>query len=137
MLESLPEIDDRFFALPRMNSLKAAAVQVQYHQQLQPHEEEKPNLLQTLSWSQFDWAALASLSSEPELDQVQLQPQMVGCANGDACAPSVPARLDNTMVDEEVKSGIRIHQQTQGLTNLIDPFGYHYPAQSTGFGCGQ
>ncbi|KAK4398401.1 NAC domain-containing protein JA2L [Sesamum angolense] len=50
VLESLPEIDDRFFSLPRMNSLK------NFQQ-----EDQKLNL-QHLGSGNFDWATLAGLN---------------------------------------------------------------------------
>ncbi|PKI37608.1 hypothetical protein CRG98_041901 [Punica granatum] len=154
MLESLPEIDDRFFALPRMNSLKA----VQHHQQQQPHEQ-KPNL-QSLSSGAFDWATLAGLSSGTELNQAQAhaqaqaqaqaQPQVANYANSnDVYVPAADAtqqrRLGNSTLDEEVQSGLRTHQHvgmfqqtpgllTQSMTSPIDTFGYRYPAKSVGFG---
>lgn len=151
MRESLPGIDDRFFAPTPPNSLKAE----QQHLQQQP-QEEKPSL-QGLGSGWFDWAALAGLSSGPQLNGSQAQPQLAHFSNNDVYVPAVTAlcnaaatqqrRLGNSMVDDEVQSGLRVgaHQQlglfhqgsgllTQTPTGSIDPFGYRYPAQSVGFG---
>lgn len=141
MLESLPGIEDQFFAVPRMNS----SLKVEQ----QPHEE-KPSL-QSLGSSGFDWAALAGLGSGPELNHARLQQQVFNYGNNnDAYVPAFPPalgtnqwRLGSSMVDEEVQSGLRGHQQgsgsgsgsgsgwlTQSLTSSIDPFVSRYP----GFG---
>lgn len=143
MLESLPEIDDRFFALPRMDSLNA----VQQHQQLR--HEEKPNLL-SLGSGSLEWAVLAGLTSAPELTQALPQQPVISYADNAACVPTVPAvgnaeatqqrQLGSSMADEEVQSRVRSHLQAgafhpnpsllaQSLAIPTDPFGYRYPAQ--------
>ncbi|KAK4486708.1 hypothetical protein RD792_006768 [Penstemon davidsonii] len=107
MLESLPEIDHRFFSLPRINSLK------NFQQ-----EDQKLNLIQSLGSGDFDWATLAGLSQLPEIQAQQgLAPQ-----------PNV--------VDDEVQSGLRTKQianlalfpqNAKGYySNSLDPFGVRY-----------
>ncbi|KAL0306487.1 UNVERIFIED_CONTAM: NAC domain-containing protein JA2L [Sesamum radiatum] len=88
VLESLPEIDDRFFSLPRMNSLK------NFQQ-----EDQKLNL-QHLGSGNFDWATLAGLNPLPEFGQGQTQQaQMNNNMNGQndmytpACSTLVLAML--------------------------------------------
>ncbi|CAA3006915.1 NAC domain-containing 72-like [Olea europaea subsp. europaea] len=59
VLKSLPDIDDRFYSLPRMNSLRASQ-----------QEDQKMNF-QKLGSGSFDWASLANLNSLLELGQAQ------------------------------------------------------------------
>ncbi|KAI9186490.1 hypothetical protein LWI28_017805 [Acer negundo] len=137
VLDSLPEIDDRFFTLPRMNSLKNL------------QNEEKLNL-QQLGSGNFDWASLAGLNSVPELGHSSGQNQSQGMAsygNNDVYVPSLPqlchvdsGRVVNS-VDEEVQSGLRTQylQQNSGMlnqnfSNSLDPYGFRYPNQPGGFG---
>ncbi|KAJ0044552.1 hypothetical protein Pint_04470 [Pistacia integerrima] len=142
VLESLPEIDDRFFALPRMNSLKM----------LQP--DDKINL-NNLGSGNFDWASLAGLNPLPELvSSGQTQSQgMVNYANNDVFVPSMPqlchvesGKTGNVM-DDEVQSGQRNHRVdnsgfypqnsgvlTQNYSNSVDPYGFRYPIQQGAFG---
>lgn len=149
VLESLPEIDDRFFALPRTNSLKALQQQ-----------DDKLNF-QNLGSGNFDWASLAGLNPVAEQvsgNQTQAQSQEpISCFNSnDMYVPSVPPvchlepplkRLPNSM-DEEVQSGLRNQRVnnsglfqatsnvwTQNYQNSLDPYGFRYPTQATtGFG---
>nr|AWS00950.1 NAC domain containing protein 055 [Catharanthus roseus] len=148
MLESLPEIDDRFFSLPRMNSLKTL------------HQDQKINL-QTLGSGSIDWATLAGLSSVPELLPIgQNQAHQIHQAGQGNVNPNdvvsghrdmfVPSFQQMCHVDEEVQSGLRTHnrvdnsgflqpppqQQQQHSSNLmsfhqnsIDPYGIRYPTQ--------
>ncbi|KAL5736252.1 hypothetical protein ACOSP7_030723 [Xanthoceras sorbifolium] len=143
VLESLPEIDDRVFTLPRMNSLKTL------------QNDEKINL-QHLGSGNFDWASLAGLSSVPELvpSCAQTQSQgMTSYGNNDVYVPSLPqpchvgsGRVGN-LVEEEVQSGLRTQrvdnsgffQQNSGMlnqnySNSVDPYGFRYPTQTGGFG---
>ncbi|KAF4367148.1 NAC domain-containing protein 72 [Cannabis sativa] len=154
VLDSLPAIDDRFFNLPRVNSLKTL------HQQ----GDEKLGFL-NLGSGNFDWATLAALNSVPELvpGNQASQPQQctgtVGYNNNDMFVPSsIPPlchvdqsppknKLENSM-DEEVQSGLRNSQRidnsgfyqtnsnvlTQNYSNSLDPYGFRYPAHSAGFG---
>ncbi|KAI3849505.1 hypothetical protein MKX03_021491 [Papaver bracteatum] len=59
VLDSLPEINDQFFSLPRMNSLK--------NFQDQENNNKLMMNLQTLDTSKFDWSSLAAMASLPEL----------------------------------------------------------------------
>ncbi|KAK6157411.1 hypothetical protein DH2020_011659 [Rehmannia glutinosa] len=98
VLESLPDINDRFFSLPRMNSLKN---------------------LQQLGSGNFDWATLAGLTPLPELGQPETTmaqqtqgPQHMNNNNmdgqNDMYAPSLQQFGGNANVmDEEVQSGVR------------------------------
>lgn len=161
VLESLPEIDDRFFALPRMNSLKTLQQddnKVNNLQHLQ--DDNKINNLQHLGSGNFDWASLAGLNSVPELvssAQTQTTTQSHGVAsyaNNDFYVPSMPqmchvnsGRVVNS-VEEEVQSGLRTQRaDNSGLfqpnsavltqsnfSNRVDPYGFRYPTQSNGFG---
>ena len=129
---SFPEINDSFFALPRVNSLKNF------------QNDEKLNF-QNLGSGNFDWASLAGLNSVPEfaVENQAHQPQTQGIANynsNDVYVPSIPQLCH---VDEEVQSGLRTNsgmfQQnpnvlTQNYSNSLDPFGFRYPTQSGGFG---
>ncbi|KAL3333389.1 hypothetical protein AABB24_033464 [Solanum stoloniferum] len=54
MLESLPAIEDRYFSLPRVNSIRNF------------QQDDKLNL-QQLGSGNFDWATMAGLNSFPEL----------------------------------------------------------------------
>ncbi|KAK4439213.1 NAC domain-containing protein JA2L [Sesamum alatum] len=142
VLESLPAIDDRFFALPRMNSLK------NFQQ-----EDQKLNL-QHLGSGNFDWATLAGLNPLPEFGQGQTQqPQMNNNMNGqnDMFTPPLQHHLGpGNVVDEEVQSGLRsqrldrpgFYPQNAGVfahdfSNSLDPFGVRYPVQPGGLGFSQ
>lgn len=142
-----PEIDHRFFNLPRMNSLKTL------------QQDDKLNFQNTSSGN-FDWASLAGLNSVAELvsgNQTQAQCQEpVSFNNNDMYVPSIPPlchvesplkRFSNSM-DEEVQSGLRnqrvdnsgfLHNNsnvlTQNYSNSHDPYGFRYPTHTTtGFG---
>ncbi|KAL6968857.1 NAC domain-containing protein [Sarracenia purpurea var. burkii] len=157
MLESLPEINDRFFTLPRMNSLRTT------------QHDEKFNL-QNLTSGNFDWASLAGVPSLPELvPSTQSQAQSQGHVTNntgtamkynDIYAPTIPplCQVDSSSekfggpVDEEVQSGSRANRvenpgllfqqnsngsgqgQGQGFSNSFDPFGIRYPTHQGGFG---
>ncbi|KAM7498739.1 hypothetical protein LguiA_023153 [Lonicera macranthoides] len=140
VMESLPEIDDRSFALPRMNSLRT----------FQQDDKQSLQNLARLGSANFDWASLAGFGSSPELVpgvQAQNQSQApVNNSNGDMYVPSmchVESRFGRT-VEEEVESGRRnqrvdnsgtgLFQQnpngySQSFSNSIDPFGIGYPIQ--------
>ncbi|KAL3503254.1 hypothetical protein ACH5RR_037703 [Cinchona calisaya] len=154
VLESLPEIDDRFFALPRMNSLKAVR-----------QVDQKINLL-NLGSGCFDWATLAGLNSVPELGPGNNQTQAIPAAGhgrvnnnvinnnnnsnvnaqNDMYVPSFPHICH---VDEEVQSGLRTTNRVensgffqhntnpfgpQKFQNSVDPFGIRYPTQNGNMG---
>ncbi|GMJ13903.1 Arabidopsis NAC domain containing protein 72, RESPONSIVE TO DESICCATION 26 [Hibiscus trionum] len=144
MLESFPELNDRFFALPRVNSLKT----------LQNDEKTGfPNL----GCGHFYWASLAGLNSLPELvPSVQTQ-EIPSYGNNDLYVPTMPPTLSQmdmstrkvaNSMEEEVQSGLRtqrvdnsVHFQqnssglmAQNFYNSIDPYGFRYPTQSGEFG---
>ncbi|GFP78588.1 NAC domain-containing protein 72 [Phtheirospermum japonicum] len=110
VLESLPEIDDRFFPLPRLNSLKT---------------------LQHLGSGDFDWATLAGL--DPVCPQLaQAQQGNVNFSNNMSSRNDVYAPA--SFVDE-VQSGPGYQNLTafaQNYSGSSDPFGVRYPAQPGG-----
>ncbi|KAF8409322.1 hypothetical protein HHK36_005396 [Tetracentron sinense] len=138
VLESLPEIDDRFFALPRMNSLKTL------------QEEEKLNF-QNLS-SLNNLAVVGSFTELICNGQAQAQAhRAVSEMNFPAIPPlsnmDSPSEKFGSSLEEEVESGLRsqgvensgFFQQdsnafTQSFFNSIDPFGIRYPTHQGGFG---
>ncbi|KAL5572990.1 hypothetical protein UlMin_022587 [Ulmus minor] len=148
VLESLPAIDDRFFSLPRVNSLKGVQ-----------QEDDKTITLQTLMGSgNFDWASLAGLNSASELvpGNNQAQAQVQGSVGFNSqnniyvpqlCHVESPPKRSGNSVEEEVQSGLRTHRvdnlgyyqqnsnvSTQSFSNSLDPYGFRYPAHSSGFG---
>ncbi|KAJ1402718.1 NAC domain [Sesbania bispinosa] len=153
VLESLPEIDDRCFMLPRVNSLRT----------LQQREEEKLNLQNLGAGSLMDWANPAVLNTVSEFGSANqvVQGQAQGMVNFGGCndlyVPSVPSlcNVDSSEkmgkpVEEEVQSGVRTQRVensgffqrgpndfTQGFSNSVDPYGFRYPVQPVGFGFGQ
>lgn len=131
MLESFPEINDRSFALPRMNSLKTL------------QNDDKINI-QRLNSGSFDWAGFAGVASLPEL--VPAAGQNMNNSNN-----NVSMRYNDMYTfatqpigksEEEVQSGVRnsrLFQQNsngfaQGFGNSPDPFAIRYPTQQGGFG---
>lgn len=150
MLDSFPELDDRFFALPRMNSLKTGFL----------NDDQKMGF-QNLGSGSLDWATLAGLNSVPELvpsGQSHSQSQGIpsyGNTN-DVYVPTMPTlcQMDTSTnkvgnsVEQEVQSGLRTHQRvgnsgffqqnssslTQNFSNSTDPYGFRYPTQPGGFG---
>ncbi|KAL1299462.1 hypothetical protein HN51_044002 [Arachis hypogaea] len=146
VLESLPEIDDRCFALPRVNSLRA--LQQQRHHQ----EDTKVGLLQQQqqqglvagTGSFLDWASGPGILN----DLGQAQQGIVNYGN-DLFVPSV-CHVDSNLVpakiEEEVQSGVKTQsaffQQgpnpndfTQAFSNQLDPYGFsRYSVQPVGFG---
>nr|GMC70183.1 NAC domain-containing protein 72-like [Ipomoea batatas]GMC72527.1 NAC domain-containing protein 72-like [Ipomoea batatas] len=131
MLESLPEINDQYFSLPRINSLKNLNLQ----------QDDKSSILRLNSGS-FDWATLAGINSIPELGPGNQIPQSghLNQANpadiygGHSMALSFP-------VDDEAQSGIRVENNsgiyqpqnpnafTHNFSNLLDPYGIRYANQ--------
>ncbi|XP_030550954.1 NAC domain-containing protein 72 isoform X1 [Rhodamnia argentea] len=153
MLETLPEIGDRFFALPRMNSLRITP-----HQQQQ--QDQKPDLQTLMGSGSFDWATLAGLNSEPQQQfvpvnqaQAQAQAQAQGLVNyggNDVFVPQMghldgPQRRLGSSADEEVQSGVRTqplgaYQPSSGgfsqnpANSSLDPYGFRYPTHTAGLG---
>ncbi|KAI9093166.1 hypothetical protein K1719_027180 [Acacia pycnantha] len=137
MLESLPEINDRCFALPRVNSLKTW------------QQEEKLNLQNLNGGNNFmEWANPAILNSVTEFisgNQTQTQTQSQGMVNYSSISDvqHVPSIQPLTVPEEEVQSGVSssgFYQQTsnaftQGFGNpMNDPYGFRYPNETMGFG---
>ncbi|GMI63658.1 Arabidopsis NAC domain containing protein 72, RESPONSIVE TO DESICCATION 26 [Hibiscus trionum] len=146
MIESFPELDDRFFALPRVNSLKTL------------QNDEKTGF-HNLGCGVLDWASLAGINTVPELvPNAQTQSQGIpSYGYNDLYVPTMPPTLSQmdmstskagNSVEEEVQSGVRsqrvdnsmLFQQnssglmTQNFSNSIDPYGFRYPTQPGGFG---
>uniref|UniRef100_A0A5B7ARH0 Putative NAC domain-containing protein 72 n=2 Tax=Davidia involucrata TaxID=16924 RepID=A0A5B7ARH0_DAVIN len=146
VLDSLPDIDERFFTLPRLNSLKTMQ-----------HDDNID--FQNLNSACFDWASLAGVGSLPELVPGGRALEAVNDSNNhnDMIVPSIPklCHVDSpcekfgSYVDEEVQSGARIepvenspffqYQQNsnsfaQSFANSLDPFGFRYSTQQGGFG---
>lgn len=151
MLESLPEMDDRFSNLPRLNSLKA----------------EKFNL-DRLDSANFDWAILAGLKPMPELGPANQAPGVQGQAQGHvnnhihsdnnnmnflndvyAHPPNFRGntKVESINLDEEVESGKRnqridqssyfqqsLNGFSQAYTNNVDQFGIQCPNQTLNLG---
>ncbi|XWS27974.1 hypothetical protein CRYUN_Cryun25bG0026300 [Craigia yunnanensis] len=153
-LDDMLELDDRFFALPRMNSLK------------KPQHDEKMGF-HNLGSGNLDWASLAGLNSVTEFipsgqTQTQTQTQTRGFPsneNNDVYVPTMPPTLCQNgtsinkvgnSVKEEVQSGLKPERVdnsgffqlnssvlTQNFSNSIDPYGFRYPTQPGGFGFSQ
>ncbi|XP_012458602.1 NAC domain-containing protein 72 [Gossypium raimondii] len=150
MLESLPELDDRFFALPRVNSFKTLQNDVKLG-------------FQSLGIGNLDWGSLGGLSSVPELvpsGQPQTQTQSPGITSyGNSnvyvstmpptlCQMDVSTNKIGNSVEEEVQSGLRTQRadnsgifrqnsnvlNSHNFSNSIDPYGFRCPTQSGGFG---
>ncbi|KAI9078863.1 hypothetical protein K1719_039133 [Acacia pycnantha] len=143
MLESLPEIEDRSFTLPRMNSLKAVP------------QDEKLNFHNLGAGNLVDWANPAMLNSVPDFVPGSQGQGMVNYNPGnDLYVPSISQlcntallapkaeKLGNSM-EEEVPSGGRSRLENSGgyfqansnvgFSNSIDPYGFKYPSQTIGF----
>ncbi|XP_027339852.1 NAC domain-containing protein 72-like isoform X2 [Abrus precatorius] len=140
VLESLPEIDDRCFNLPRVNSLRTM-------------QQQQQNLG---AGGLVDWTNPAVLNtvSEYVTGNQAVQEQTQGMLNYGACNDlyvptlchvdsTVPEKPGNPLEDE-VQSGVKIerlqnpgyfqNEFTQGFSNSVDPFGFRYPVQPVGFG---
>lgn len=121
VLDSLPELDDRFFS---KNS---------------QHQEDQKLNLQRLNSANFDWATLAGLSPAwPELLQAQQQTNVI---QNDAYAPAAADVMDEvhsgSMNQRVANSGLLPHHLTgltQGFSASLDPFSVRYPNQPGGFG---
>lgn len=119
VLDSLPELDDRFFS---KNS---------------QHQEDQKLNLQRLNSANFDWATLAGLSPAwPELLQAQQQTNVI---QNDAYAPAAADVMDEvhsgSMNQRVANSGLLPHHLiglTQGFSASLDPFSVRYPNQPAG-----
>lgn len=147
VLESLPEIDDRCFVLPRVNSLKT----------FQHDHDNKLNLQNLTAGNFVDWTNPAVLNSVTEFVNSGNQTQGMVNYGNDLCVPSVPTlcHVDSSVpqvkMEEEVQSGVRTQRvensgffqqgpneftQGQGFSNNFDLDGFRYPVHPVGFGLG-
>lgn len=141
VLESLPTIDERCFAMPRVSTMQA-------------QQEEKVSIHQNLgAGGLVDWANPAVLNSVGEFvsgnNQV-VQEQTQGMVNYGGCNDLyVPTfcHVESTLpqkMEEEVQSGVRSQNNnnpwfvqnefTQGYQNPVDTCGFKFPVQAVGFG---
>ncbi|TKY49068.1 NAC domain-containing protein 55 [Spatholobus suberectus] len=139
VLESLPAIDERCFAVPRVNSMQ---------QQQQGQKLNVPNLG---AGGLVDWANPAVLNSVADFvsgNQV-VQDQTQGMVNYGGCndlyVPTM-CHVDSSVIpqkmEEEVQSGVRTQRVenswfndfAQGFPNSVDTCGFKYPVQPVGFG---
>ncbi|RDX69505.1 NAC domain-containing protein 72 [Mucuna pruriens] len=129
MLESFPEIDDRCFTLPRVNSVRTM------------QQQEEKFGFQNMGTGFFaDWVNPADLDSVSEFGSGC---QSQGMMNyNDIFVPSVPTfgHLDFMVAaptEEEVQSGVRTQVEqnpnARPLSGLDDPFGFGYLGQ-VGYG---
>ncbi|KAK2369603.1 NAC domain-containing protein [Trifolium repens] len=167
VLESLPQIDDRCFMLPRVNSLRTMQ---HHHQQQQEQKLNLQNLNSANNNSFMDWSnpssILNTVTDQFQGTQTQGMMNFGGC--NDLYAPNVSnlCQVDSSVItdktskipvhptEEEVQSGARANRVenfnseffqrgsnefTQGMSfsNSVDPFGFRYPVQPVGFGFGQ
>ena len=142
VLESLPAIDDRCFALPRVNSLKTW------------QQEEKMNLqnLNNGGCSNnnnnfVEWANPAILTEFFSGNQMQntQQSHSQGMLNFSSISDvqHVPSMPPLTVPEDEVQSGVSssgfYQPSSNGLAHgfgnsVNDPYGFRYPGQTMGFG---
>ncbi|RWR84479.1 NAC domain-containing protein 72 [Cinnamomum micranthum f. kanehirae] len=128
MLESLPEINDRFFSLPRINSLKSFQNDRQTHQSI----------------GNVDW--MGQRSEFGSNGQNQSQGAMAHFsfpAIPPLCQVESPSEMLGSSVEDEVESalfenGLTQHQNPQ-LTQWVDSFVSAYPSQfaNLSYGCRQ
>lgn len=140
MLGSLPEINDRCFTLPRVNSLRTM------HQQ-----DEKFGSPNMGSGFFSDWVNSTDLDSISEFESGCQTQRMVNYDCNDFFVPSLPplGHVDymvDAPLEEEVQSGVRTrrvdgpgHFQPNPDTRLLpgsgDPFGFGFiMGQQVGFG---
>ncbi|KAL5730159.1 NAC domain-containing protein [Ranunculus cassubicifolius] len=126
VLESLPELNDQTFVLPRINSLKNL-------------QDEKFNLQQS---GKFEWnASIPNMNSfqDSYTSNVQAQQQQRPANGNDIFFPSFPQKFGSLM-EEEVESGFgpKILDNSDGLTqqnsyglthtfsDSFDPFGCRF-----------
>lgn len=136
VLESLPDIQDRYFNLPRVNSIKTLI-----------NEDQKVNI-QKYDSGNYDWASIAAFGQglpEPVLGS-QAPSTTMNVAT--SMTPIYPTDTKfGRSLEDEVQSGIRSQRvdhpgyfqsnsnmftHNQNITN--DPFGIRYPTQQGGMG---
>ncbi|KAG2677906.1 hypothetical protein I3760_12G118000 [Carya illinoinensis] len=144
VLESFPDIDDRFFDLPRMNSLRN-----------QQHDHDQKLNFKNPGSGNFDWASLLGVNPVPEFAlENYAQAQTIHTSNDMYLPPipplchveSPPEKFRHT-ADEEVQSEPitqRVHNSvyfqpnpnvlTQNYSNSLDPYGFRYSNHPGGFG---
>lgn len=128
-MESLPEISDRSFTLPRMNSLN-----------------DKLNFQNTGSGN-FDWAALTAYTTSMPDNVTGIQAPLITMpaqpnANNHQNYMFVPT-MNSINKEEEVESGsgfaqrldnsgcyINSNAYASGFTGTVDPFAIRYPVQT-------
>lgn len=109
VLDSLPEINDQFFSLPRMNPLK----------NFQEQENNNNKLMmmnfQNLDTSKFDWSSLAAMASLPELNNPTIGRSTT---NNQAYPDSTNYHLQQrSSIEEEVESRNGSQQQQQRVNS--------------------
>ncbi|GAB2258864.1 hypothetical protein Droror1_Dr00015024 [Drosera rotundifolia] len=151
VLESFQEFDDRFFALPGMDSLLAA------------QQDDKTSLQSILGSGNFEWSTFAGLDSGSEFNPVGLSqnrdikgPEMYVPATQvtqqQMChVESQPQKFLN-VTSEDTRSSVTSEQRgsnnmmnsgfyypnteflASNYPNSVDLFGYRYPNLSAGYG---
>ncbi|XP_043688140.1 NAC domain-containing protein JA2L [Telopea speciosissima] len=132
VLQSLPEIDDHFFDLPRISSFKNLQFQ-----------DEKLNIQNQNQnpWNngKFEWNNTGVVSSSLPTNELYFPslPQL--------CQVESPSDKHESSIEEEVESGIRSQQQgidnssffqqnsnmfAHPFTDPLDPYGFKYSLQS-------
>nr|XP_043620827.1 NAC domain-containing protein JA2L-like [Erigeron canadensis] len=141
VLESLPDIENRFFNLPRVNSIKSFQ-----------QEDQKLNL-QKFDSGNYDWASIAAFGLPEPISATQVNTTTMTTNAAPTMAPmyTMDTKFGRSLEDE-VQSGIRSQRidnsgyfqsnlspwgQTQNVTNTNDPFGIRYPTQQGGLSFGQ
>ncbi|XP_071725882.1 NAC domain-containing protein JA2L-like [Rutidosis leptorrhynchoides] len=141
VLESLPEIEDRFFNLPRVNSIKTFV-----------QEDQKLNL-QKYDSGNYDWASIAAFGLPESVNGSQAPSQPNTTTNMHVVPSMGPMYNMDTKfgrsIEDEVQSGIRSQradhsgylqsnlnpfESSQRISNTIDPFGIRYPTQQGSLG---
>ncbi|XP_038897025.1 NAC domain-containing protein 72-like [Benincasa hispida] len=124
VLESLPEIKDRFFSLPKVNSFLTL--------QQQDHENLKFLNNHLLGSANFDWASAAPAASfeglnlAAELAPLTQSHAPSGFIDSDMCIPS--SEPPRSTAEQEVQSGFQRFQNSgwlpQNFSNSGDGFGF-------------
>ncbi|XP_071696602.1 NAC domain-containing protein JA2L-like [Rutidosis leptorrhynchoides] len=143
VLESLPEIEDKFFNLPRVNSIKAFQ-----------QEDQKLNL-QKYDSGNYDWASIAAFGQPEPVNDIQASSQLNTTTINMNVAPSIAPmynmdqKFGRSIIEDEVQSVIRSQRDnhtgyshsnlnpfelSQRVSNTVDPFGIRYPTQQGSLG---
>ncbi|KAE9585213.1 hypothetical protein Lal_00018321 [Lupinus albus] len=122
VLESLPEIDDRCFALPRVND-----------------DKHLNNFQQNLTAGTFvDWTNPAAMNSATEF--VNSGNQTMMNYGNDLCVPALmeeevqskTLRIDYSGIFQQ--GGLNMNEFSHGFSNNVDLDGFRYPVHPVGFG---